>query len=156
MRDVELDRAVVERALSRALVGCASVAVGLGLLAVVFLVLSGSRADATTLPVVVLLLVGQLGGLCAAVVCWSLLRGVRGAVRTPGAAASSAAEWLGRTSRTVAALGAVAAVALVVLLEPRGTALLTAVVGAAVLAQAVVVLTVLRRLLVRAAHAAGG
>lgn len=154
-RDVDLDRAVVERALGRALLGSALVGVGLGLLAVVFLMLSGGRADATTLPVVVLLLVGQLGGLCAAGVTGLLLRGVRTGARAPGPAAATAAGWLRRTARAVTAVGAVTAVALVALLEPQATALLTAVVGAVVLAQGVVVLIVLHRRLLRAARVAG-
>lgn len=153
--DGDLVVALAERALARATLGAAVTGVVLGLLAAGFLVMSGNRLDATTLPVVVLAMIGQLGGLAGAAACAVRLRRLRAGGR-PRDLARGAQHSLRLLARAVLAVGAGTAVLLVVLLDPLGSAVLASVLGAGLLAQVVVVLTVLRRPLGRASRAPHG
>lgn len=152
--DEDLLSAVTERALARAVLGSAGTGLLLGVLAAAFLVLSSSRVDATTVPVVVLLLAGQAGALAGAAAAAVGLRRVR-AGHEPRRAAGVAQRTLRQLAVAVVAVGAVIAVAMPLLLQPRGTAALMSAVGLGVLAQVAVVLTVLRRPLQRVARAPG-
>lgn len=150
--DGDLAAALAERALARSVLGAAGAGLALGTVALLFLVVSGSRLDALTLPVVALAGVGQVTGLAAAAACVLRLRQVRagGSPQLLAAAAQRTLRVLGQAALVV---GVLAAAALVLLLEETGTALLGAVVGTGLLAQVVVVLTVLRRPLGRASRA---
>lgn len=149
----DLLRAVAERAAARAVLGSALAGLVAGVLALAFLWLSGSRVDATTVPVVVLLAVGQLAGVVAAGSTALHLRALRSGVPVRDTA-ERAQQGLRTLARVTAVVGALTAVAMPVLLEPRATASLTALAGLGVLAQVVVVLTVVRRPLGRVARAA--
>lgn len=146
--------ALADRALGRATLASALLGVALGVLATAFLVLSGSRTDATTLPVVVLLVAGQLAALVAAAGCGARLRGARRAPGSGPGQAAAAARMLDQALPVLVAVGAAVVVGAPVLLQPRATALLSAVVGAVVLAQAGVALALLRRPLRTAARPA--
>lgn len=154
--DPDLAAAVAERALLRATAGTALASVAVGALAVVFLALAGSRWDATTAPVVVLLGVGQLGGIVAAGTCAGRLRAVRARTGMPAAQAGVAARALDVLVWGVSAAGALAAAALSVLVQPRAVALLSALLGLGVLAQVVVVMVLLRSRLRRVARRGSG
>lgn len=149
----DLLRAVAERAAARAVLGSALAGLLAGLLALAFLWLSGSRVDASTVPVVVLLAIGQLAGVAAAGSTALRLRDLRSGVPVR-ATAERAQRGLRTLARVTGVVGALTAVAMPVLLEPRATASFTALAGLGVLAQVVVVLTVVRRPLSRVAQAA--
>ncbi|MFC5997420.1 hypothetical protein ACFP6A_01560 [Quadrisphaera sp. GCM10027208] len=149
----DLLRAVAERAAARAVLGSALAGFLAGLLALAFLWLSGSRVDATTVPVVVLLAIGQLAGVVAAGSAALRLRELRSGMPVRETA-ERAQRGLRTLARVTGVVGALTAVAMPVLLEPRATASFTAIAGLGVLAQVVVVLTVVRRPLSRVARAA--
>lgn len=150
---MSLAEALALRALVRATAATALTGVVAGLLATTFLALSGSRLDATTVPVVTQLLAGQLAGLAAAAACARRLRALR-AGRTSGPrAAGGAAHDLDRLLPVLVAAAGVLLVALPFVVRPAGAALLSSVIGAGVLAQVVVVIAVARGPLRRAARA---
>ncbi|MFP5334731.1 MAG: hypothetical protein ACLGIV_05390 [Actinomycetes bacterium] len=148
----DLLMAVTERALARAVLGAAVAGAAAGAIATAFLVVSSGRVGAGTLPVVVLLLLGQTAGLVAAAGAALRLRRVRAGDDPRGAAAATDRALRVTVTATTVAAGLLAA-GMPVLLEPRATAALTSAVGLGVLAQVCVVLTVLRRPLRRVARA---
>jgi len=154
-RDDEHDllAAVTERALARAVLGAGGAGVLLGVIAVAFLAMSTGQAQSATLPVVLLLMVGQVGGLAAAAACVLQVRRVRTDPADARQVAEAAQRVLGRLAVAVAVAGVVVAVVMPLLVTPRGTAALMSAVGLGVLAQLVVVLTVLRRPLSRVVRA---
>ena len=147
-----LAAALADRALARATLATGLAGVVLGMIALGFLLMMGSRLDALSVPVVVLAAVGQLTGLVAAARSAVALRRVRSG-RPPRAEADAAAGFVRRLGVAIAVLAVVVAAALVVLLEPLSSAVVGTALGAGLLAQAVLVLTVVRVPLARAAHA---
>lgn len=150
--EADLAMALAERALARAVLGTAAAGMLVGVVALLFLVLSQGRLDALTVPVVALAGTGQLTGLAAAAACAVRLREVR-AGRVPQQRALAAQRSLRVLGQSAIALGAVLALVLVVLLDPTGRAVVGAAVGGGLLAQVVVALTVLRGPLGRASRA---
>lgn len=147
-----LAAALADRALARATLVTGLAGVVLGMVALGFLLLTGSRLDALTVPVVVLAGVGQLTGLAAAARCAVALRRARSG-RPHRTEAGAAARFIRGLALAAAVLAAVVAAALVVLLDPLSGAVVGVALGAGLLAQAVLVLAVVRGPLARAARA---
>lgn len=147
-----LSAALVRRALVRATLGAGAVGAVLGLIALGFLLMAGNRLDALTVPVVVLAALGQVTGLAAAMRCATGVRRVRSGA-PPRTEAESAQRFLRGLAPAVLALAAGGVAVLLVVLEPLSNALVGTALGAGLLAQAVVVVTVLRAPLRRAARA---
>lgn len=156
LTDPDLADALADRALGRASSSLAIGAVALALMSLLFLQLAGGEPDARSLPQVVILGIGHLGGLLVAVACFVLLRRLRSAVDAgrsgtgPDAAAEGAA-WLGRLVVGVPVTAVAAAVALLVTMRPLATAVLSVAVGLAVVSQLAVLAAVQRSGLRRAA-----
>jgi hypothetical protein len=147
-----LAAALAERALTRATLGAGLAGAVLGAIALGFLLMAGSRLDALTTPVVALAAVGQVAGLTAAARCALGARGVR-AGHPPRDAAAAAQRFLRGLAALALGAGAVVALVLLLVLDPLPSALLGALLGFGLLAQAVVVITVVRGPLGRAARA---
>lgn len=151
--DVEaLAAALADRALARATLATGLAGVVLGMIALGFLLMTGSRLDALGVPVVVLAAVGQLSGLATAARSAVGLRRVRSG-RPPRAEADAVARFVRRLGAAAVVVAVVVATALVVLLDPLSGAVVGTALGAGLLAQAVLVLAVVRVPLRRAAHA---
>ena len=147
----DLAGALAQRALARATLGAGLAGAVLGVIALGFLLMANSRLDALTAPVTALAAVGQLAGLTAAARCAVELRRLR-AGAPPQEAAAAAHRFLRGLAPVTLAAAAVVAVVLVLSLEPFSSALLGTALGFGLLAQAVVVITVVRGPLRRAAR----
>ncbi len=152
--EVDLADAVAARALQRSANGAAVSAIALGVLATAFLVLAQGRLGPQSLPQVAILGLGQVVGLALALRCALRARALSRTDRRgsgPSEAESAARDArrtvLGLTVSTAAIAGC-----LLVTLRPFALTALSVVLSVAVLAQLVVVLTTLRRRLLRAAR----
>ncbi len=146
------DAARVASRLARASLGLSLGGVVLGLFAVGALVTAGGRLGATSLPPVLLLGVGQVGGLVGAAGCAVRIRPVLSGGVAPHVAAAAAVRSLDRLLPAVAAVAALTAAAMPVLLRPAPTAAFSALVSLALVAQLLVLVAVLRAPLRRDAH----
>ena len=152
---VDLADALAERALARAVAACAACALVLGVLALAFVTLADGRLDATSLPQVAVLAVGQVAGL---VLAWTLsqrLRAVRAGRGSGPGHASGAALAARRTVVAVPVVGLAVAAACTVLLEPRSTSAFSGLLAVALLGQLPLVLHLQRRGLRLAARPPG-
>ena len=146
------DAARVASRLARASLGLSVGGVVLGLFAVGALVSAGGRLDATSLPPVLLLGIGQVGGLVAAAGCAVRVAPVRRGAVPPHLAAAAAVRSLDRLLPAVALVASLSAAAMPVLLRPAATAAFAALVSLALVAQLLVLVAVLRAPLRREAR----
>lgn len=149
----DLADALAERALARAAGGLAAAAVVLGTLAAVSLVLAEGAAPARTLPPVVLLTAGQLGGLAASAAALAGLRKVRSRPGTGPAVAKRTARLLDRFVVAVPVVGAALGAVVTAVTMPRAASLFVSLVTLLVLCQLAAVAVAVRGGLRRAAQA---
>ena len=146
------DAARVASRLARASSGLSLGGIVLGLFAVGALVSAGGRLDASSLPPVLLLGIGQVGGLVGAAGCALRVPPVRNGTVAPHTAAAAAVRSLDRLLPAVAVVAALSAAAMPVLLRPVSTAAFAALVSLALVAQLLVLVAVLRAPLRREAR----
>ncbi len=154
--DSGLALALTDRALSRTISGGLVGACAAAALALVFVLVNEGRLDVRALPQVLILGVANLAGIACSARCLRLQRRIRrlpatAADREAGEIASSAATFVGRVVLVAPLLAVAVGAMCLALLRPAVVAALSVTVSLAIAAQAMIVLHVLRRALVRAA-----
>ena len=148
--------ALTDRALSRTISGGLVCACAAAALALVFVLVNEGRLDVRALPQVLVLGVANLAGIACSADCLRLQRRLRrlpvtAEDRQVGEIATSAATFVGRVVLVAPLVAVAVGAGCLALLRPVVVAALSVTVSLAIAAQAMIVLHVLRRALVRAA-----